>query len=179
MTSLIERTLQPEGVHIEHERAPRAAGDEAQGGAEQEPGVEGRYEKELRFNFNGAPVARREPHHPGSQLGDIFPHRYGAEQRREHAPTLDEDKHGVNLALTELTLPGQGWRAEDRLQGRAARGETAPSGCRRALRATRPISRAPREGVIAALSLDPEMLQKALKGETVELSIGSVSLMTP
>jgi hypothetical protein len=176
MAQLMERVLQPEGVEIGHEelleRLEVKHKEVLNQGQEWKP-----IEKELRFNFNGAPVKGESRITPGSQLGDLFPNRYEPNSGVNCA-TLDEDRHGVNLALTELTLPGKDGEQKTVFKGVRHAVNSAfgmPPGPERD---EANLARA-REGVIAALSLDPEILQKALKGETVDLSIGSVSLMTP
>ena len=134
-------------------------------------------DEEVRFSFNGAPVLGHSTITPASQLGDIFQSKYATDSGINCADTA-EANHAVNLATSELTINDSDGKPFTIFRGVRHAVNSAFGIESDEDRAKANEARA-KEGVIAALSLDKALLADALKGKKVNLSISSISLMTP
>ncbi len=127
--------------------------------------------KDLQFVYRGAPVSGQSEIVPACDLGSLFVTPY-EEGTGINCASTGEDKHSVNLATTRYEQGGEVLFEGVRHGVHCAFGmEPGPE------RVQANLNRA-QEAVIAALSLRPELMQRALGGETVPLALSSVSLMT-
>ncbi len=111
--------------------------------------------------------------HPATTLSPTLQAAYGGRGVSCHSTT--EARHTVNLAQTELRVPGQAEPVFKALRHgvHCAYGIADPQ-ARQAANDARV-----NELLVAAVSADPALLNRALAGEAVYLPITSVSLLTP
>lgn len=128
------------------------------------------------FESTQTPATRltwAEPSH------EIFPHTY----QNSGVPSCDKSntRHAINLWVSELTASDPASPVSKEILFRGVRhGVCAPTGTGLSAnaRATGALIRA-REVITAALFLQPEKLNAALQGETIDLRLTSTSLLTP
>jgi hypothetical protein len=113
---------------------------------------------------------------PATTLGNVFTSDYKGGGVSSHSFT--ESKHTVNLCESILTMPTQDGGEKVVFKG-LRHGIHSAFGIQDSTeRAQANLNRA-KETVKAALLTNPELLQKALNGETVPLPMTSISLVTP
>jgi hypothetical protein len=108
---------------------------------------------------------------PAGMLGNVFDSYRG---KGISSATTDERVHAVNLAATEFTAPNGKVLFKGLRHGIHSAFGLANAEDRRVAN----LSRA-RETLQAALLMNPELAARALQGESVELDLNSISLVTP